>query len=63
MRDQNDPSRVYMLVVFESEEKARARENDPRRKEALQTARATMAEVFDDNWKFVDLTVVSETSP
>jgi quinol monooxygenase YgiN len=63
MRDQNDPSRVYMLVVFESEEKARARENDPRRKEALQTARATMAEVFDDNWEFVDLTVVSETSP
>jgi quinol monooxygenase YgiN len=63
MRDQNDPSRVYMLVVFESEEKARARENDPRRKEALQTATATMAEVFDDNWEFVDLTVVSETSP
>ena len=63
MRDQNDPSRVYMLVVFESEEKARAREHDPRRKEALQTARATMAEVFDDNWEFVDLTVVSETSP
>ncbi len=63
MRDQNDPSRVYMLVVFESEEKARARENDPRRKDALQAARATMAEVFDDNWEFVDLTVVSETSP
>ena len=31
MQDQNDPSKVYMLVVFESEEKARARENDPRR--------------------------------
>ena len=31
MQDQNDPSRVYMLVVFESEEKARERENDPRR--------------------------------
>ena len=25
MQDQNDPSRVYMLVVFESEEAARAR--------------------------------------
>ena len=24
MRDQNDPSAVYMLIVFESEEKARA---------------------------------------
>ena len=32
MRDINDPSLVYTLVVFESEEKARARENDPRRK-------------------------------
>src|SRR5689334_9537523 len=28
MRDQNDPSRVFMLVVFESQEAARAREND-----------------------------------
>ena len=63
MQDQKDPARVFVLVVFESEEKARARENDPRRKEALQRARATMAEVFDDNWEFVDLTVVSETSP
>ena len=62
MRDQNDPSRAYMLVVFESEEKARARENDPRRKEALQTARATMAEIFDGVPEFVDLTVVEETS-
>ena len=29
MRDQNDPNRVYMLIVFESEEKAREREQDP----------------------------------
>ena len=36
MRDQTDPSRVYTLVVFESEEKARAREQDPRRQERLQ---------------------------
>lgn len=63
MRDQNDPSRVYMLVVFESEEKARARENDPRRQEGLQAARATMAEIFDDAPEFVDLAVVDEMSP
>jgi quinol monooxygenase YgiN len=63
MRDQNDPSRVYMLVVFESEEKARARENDPRRQEALQAARATMAEIFDGAPEFVDLAVVDEMSP
>ena len=37
MRDQRDPSRVYTLVVFESEEKARAREQDPRRSERSPT--------------------------
>lgn len=60
MRDQNDPSRVYMLVVFESEEAARARERDPRRQEALAAARETMAEMFDGPPEFVDLTVVHE---
>jgi quinol monooxygenase YgiN len=60
MHDQNDPSRVYMMVVFESEEKARARENDPRRQEGLQAARATMAEIFDGAPEFVDLIVVDE---
>jgi hypothetical protein len=60
MHDQNDPGRVYMLVVFESEEKARARENDPRRQEGLQVARAMMAEMFDGAPEFVDLTIVEE---
>jgi quinol monooxygenase YgiN len=63
MQDQNDPSRVYMMVVFESEEAARARENDLRRDEGLQAARATMAEIFDGPPEFVDLTVVEEFSP
>jgi quinol monooxygenase YgiN len=62
MRDQRDPSRIYMMVVFESEEKARARENDPRRQEGLQEARATMADIFDGPPEFVDLTVVAELS-
>lgn len=31
MRDQNDPLKVYTMVVFDSEESARAREDDPRR--------------------------------
>jgi hypothetical protein len=62
MQDQNDPKRVYILVVFESEEKARARENDPRRQEGLQTARATMTEIFDGPLEFVDLTIVGETT-
>jgi quinol monooxygenase YgiN len=63
MQDQNDPTRVYMLVVFESEEHARARENDPRRQEGLQAARATMAEIFDGAPEFVDLTVLEDLSP
>lgn len=60
MRDQNDPSRVYMLVVFESEEHARAREQDERRQQGLDAARATMAEVFDGPPEFVDLVVVND---
>jgi quinol monooxygenase YgiN len=60
MHDQKDPSQVYALVVFDSEEKARAREQDPRRQEALQAARAMMAEIFDGPPEFTDLTVADE---
>ena len=38
MRDQTNPGSVYTLVVFESEERARAREQDPRRRERLEAA-------------------------
>jgi hypothetical protein len=63
MQDQNDPNQAHVLVVFESEEKARAREQDPRRQEALKSMRATMAELFDGPPQLVDLTVVrDETS-
>jgi quinol monooxygenase YgiN len=62
MQDQRDPSRVLMLVVFDSEEKARARENDPRRQEGMTAARATMAEIFDGGLEFTDLTVADEMS-
>ena len=61
LRDQKDPSRVSFLVVFDSEERARARENDPRRQEGLTAARATMAEIFEGAPEFVDFTVVDET--
>lgn len=63
MRDQHDPAALSMLVVFESEEKARARENDPRRAAGLAAARATMAEIFDGPRSFTDLTVVEEYTP
>ena len=63
MRDQTDPAKVYMLVVFESEEHARARESDPRREEGLKDARAKMAEIFAGAPEFVDLVVVDEIVP
>jgi quinol monooxygenase YgiN len=63
MRDENDPSSLSMLVVFESEEKARARESDPRRADAIAAARATMADVFDGPPSFTDMTVIEEFTP
>jgi hypothetical protein len=63
MIDDNDPSRLTVLVVFESEEKARAREGDPRREPGLLEARATMAEMFDGAPEFTDLTVLGEVVP
>ena len=60
MRDQADASQLYLLVVFESEEKARAREADPRRQEDLQAARATMADIFEGPPEFTDLLVIDE---
>ena len=62
MRDQSDPSQVYVLIVFESEEKARARERDPRRREGLKPAQAALAEILDGPREFVDLTVVQDMS-
>jgi quinol monooxygenase YgiN len=62
MQDQNDPNRISFLVVFETEEKARARENDPRREEALTNVRAMMADMFDGAPEFVDFTVLAENA-
>jgi heme-degrading monooxygenase HmoA len=61
-RDSKDPSRVIMFVVFESEEKARERENDSRRQEGLTAARTTMMESFEGGPEFIDLTVVDDWS-
>jgi quinol monooxygenase YgiN len=62
MRDQNDPDTLYMMVVFDSEESARAREKDPRREPGLAAAHETMGRILDGAPEFVDLTVVSETT-
>jgi quinol monooxygenase YgiN len=61
MRSQHDPEVVYVLVVFESEEKARAREQDPRRKEGLAALQASMAQVMDGPPEFIDLAVLRDT--
>lgn len=63
MRDQKDPSSVFTMVVFDSEESARAREQDPRREQALQAVREKMGQVFDGPPEFIDLEVVSELTP
>jgi quinol monooxygenase YgiN len=60
MRDENDASRLYLLVVFENREKARARENDERRQEPLGKVRTLMGEMFDGAPEFVDLDIVEE---
>ena len=46
--------------MFESEEKARALEQDPAREEGLRGVRAAMAEMFEGPPEFTDLTVVTE---
>jgi antibiotic biosynthesis monooxygenase (ABM) superfamily enzyme len=61
MRDQKDPEIVYTMVVFESEEKARAREQDPRRRDGLQAVNAAMTGVLDGPPEFVDLIVIEES--
>jgi hypothetical protein len=60
LQDQSDPHCVYALVVLESEEKARARERDPRRAEQLDAARSAMAGLYEGAPAFTDLTVIAE---
>ncbi len=58
MRSQADPNVVYVLVLFDSEEKAREREQDPRRQEGLERIRAAMGDVLDGPPEFFDLNVL-----
>ncbi len=63
MQDQHDPARVLVLVVFESEEKARAREDDPRREEGVQALRTSLAGVLQAPPEYTDLDVLAELVP
>jgi hypothetical protein len=60
MQDQKNPDQFWTLVVFESEEKARARERDPRREEGLQALRAMLADRLVSAPEFTDLAIVEE---
>ena len=59
-QDAKNPGRAYVLVVFASEEQARAREQDPRRKEGLSALQALMADMLEGPPQFVDLTVLHD---
>ncbi len=63
MQDQKDPAHVFVLVVFESEEKARARETDPRREEGLQALRTDLAEALEGAPEYTDLSVIADLVP
>jgi heme-degrading monooxygenase HmoA len=58
MRSRKDPAEVFVVVVFESEEKARAREKDPGREEPLQRIRAAMGDVLNEPPEFIDCNVL-----
>ena len=58
LRSQADPTEVFVVVVFESEDKARARDTDPRRQEPLQRIRAAMGDVLNGPPEFFDCDVV-----
>ena len=61
--DQNHPDSAYILAVFESEEKAREREQDPRRAEGQQAIQELMAKVLAASPEFTDLTVTADWVP
>jgi quinol monooxygenase YgiN len=58
LRSDKDSSDIYALVTFESEEKARAREQDEARQETLKPMRELMAQAFEGAPDFTDLTVL-----
>lgn len=63
MRDDRDPDSAYILALFESEEKARQREQDPRRSEGQQATQELMAKTLAGPPEFTDLTVIAEWVP
>jgi len=63
MEDQKDPTRMFVLVMFESEQKARFRESDPRRQDGIRALRTSLADALDAAPEYTDLTVVADLVP
>ena len=61
LRDKKDPHTFYSMIVMESEDKARARERDPRRT-GLAELQAQLAHLLDGPPEFIDLDVVYEAA-
>jgi len=59
MRDQDDPTLYYTLVIFESQEKARERENYPE----VRAIMGEMAQLFEGRPEFVSFEVLSDWPP
>jgi len=57
MQAQDDPETAYVLVVFESEERARERERDPRRADGQLAMREALSGILAAPPEFTDLTV------
>jgi hypothetical protein len=58
LRDQDDPSRFYIVPLFRSQEEARAREADPRRVEATATIQSLLRDILAEPPQFTDLDVI-----
>ena len=63
MHDQSDPSSVYVLAIFENEEMAREREEDPRRAEGRQAIQAFLAHALAAPPEFIALNVTTDWVP
>ena len=61
--DSNDADSAYVLVLFDTEEKAREREQDPRRAEGQAALEELMANAVAGQPQFTDFTVVAEWVP
>lgn len=58
MRSKADPTQAFVVVVFEGEEEARAREQDPRRQEPLQRIREALGDLLNGPPEFFDCDVL-----